>query len=79
MKTAISIPDDVFQEAERLAAELGQSRSSLYSQAIREYVARHAPDRITADLNAIYGGVPDAAESQFLETVARRTLDCSEW
>ena len=79
MKTAISIPDEVFQEAERLATELGQSRSHLYSQAIREYVARHAPDRVTAGLNEIHEGVPDEAESRFLGAAARRTLEGSEW
>src|SRR6266511_1777128 len=42
MKTAISIPDDVFEEAERLATELQTSRSQLYSRALQEFVARHA-------------------------------------
>jgi hypothetical protein len=46
MKTAVSIPDDVFEEAERLAAELRTSRSRLYSRALRELVARPAPDRL---------------------------------
>ena len=43
MKTAVSIPDDVFEEAERLATELKTSRSQLYSRALQEFVARHAP------------------------------------
>ena len=44
MKTAISIPDDVFERAERLARHTKKSRSQLFSEAVREYVARHAPD-----------------------------------
>ena len=42
MKTAISIPDDVFEVAERLARRTKKSRSRLFSDAIGEYVARHA-------------------------------------
>jgi len=46
MKTAISIPDDVFAAADKLARERGQSRSQLYSRAVREYLARHSEDSI---------------------------------
>jgi metal-responsive CopG/Arc/MetJ family transcriptional regulator len=49
MKTAISIPDEVFEEAERLAIELQTSRSQLYSRALQEFVARHAPARDGGD------------------------------
>ena len=41
MKTAISIPDDVFQGAERLARRTKKSRSQLFSDAVREYISRH--------------------------------------
>ena len=44
MKTAVSVPDEVFQRAERLAKRMKVSRSELYSRALREYLARHAPD-----------------------------------
>ena len=44
MKTAISIPDRVFQDAERLAEKLHKSRSQMYSEAVAEYVARHEHD-----------------------------------
>jgi predicted transcriptional regulator len=79
MKTAISIPDDVFQEADRLAAELKQSRSQLYSRAVREYVARHSSDKVTAALDAVYAGEEDEPEREFLRIAARRTLEHSEW
>ncbi|MBA4170617.1 MAG: ribbon-helix-helix protein, CopG family, partial [Chloroflexi bacterium] len=51
MKTAISVPDDVFNKAERLARTAGRSRSEVYSAALREYVARHEPDEVTDSLN----------------------------
>ena len=45
MKTAISIPDDVFNEAEALARRTKKSRSEVYARAVREYVARHSADK----------------------------------
>ena len=53
MKTAISIPDELFEEAERLASEWQISRSQLYSRALQEFVARHAPDRLTEAMNRV--------------------------
>ena len=79
MKTAISVPDDVFREADRLAAEMKQSRSQLYSRAVREYVARHSSDAVTGALDAVYAGEEDESELEFLRVAARRTLEHSEW
>lgn len=58
MKTAISIRDEVFQAGERTARRLGISRSELYTKAVGEFVARHAGDRVTERLNAVYGDDP---------------------
>ncbi|MDP2234536.1 MAG: hypothetical protein Q8K89_12930 [Actinomycetota bacterium] len=77
MKTAISIPDDVFTEADRLAAKLNQSRSQLYSRAVREYVARHSVDDVTTALDALYANeTPDEA---FATSAGKRILESSEW
>ena len=78
MKTAVSIPNDVFDEAERLAQRLKRSRSDLYSRALREYLARHAPDPVTEAMNHAVktaGQVPD----EFVKAAAKRTLGRSEW
>ena len=53
MKTAISLPDDLFADAERLARRLKKARSRVYSEAIREYVARHDPDVVTGRLDEV--------------------------
>lgn len=53
MKTAVSVPDDIFKQADRLARRQRKSRSRLYSDAITEYVARHDPDWITEKLNEV--------------------------
>jgi Ribbon-helix-helix protein, copG family len=77
MKTAISIPDEVFAEAEKLARRLKKSRSELYSRALREYLARHGPDYVTETLDQICGESPP--EKDFARAAARRTLRRSRW
>ncbi len=54
MKTAISLPDDLFEAAEQAARRLGLSRSALYARAIREYLANVNPQLVTAALNDLY-------------------------
>jgi len=78
MKTAVSIPDDVFAEAERLARRTGASRSRLFSNALREYVARHAPDHVTEAMNRVCAEVGDDREA-FVGAAAQRVLERSEW
>ena len=53
MKTAISLPDRVFREAERFARRVRKTRSRLYAEALAEYLARHAPDDITESINQV--------------------------
>ena len=50
MKTAVSLPDDVFESVERLRKLTNRQRSEVYADALREYVARHSDDEITAAL-----------------------------
>lgn len=77
MKTAVSIPDDVYEEAERLASELRTSRSQLYSRALREYVTRHAPDRVTEAMNRVLDEV--GSEIEFSRRAGRQALERVEW
>jgi metal-responsive CopG/Arc/MetJ family transcriptional regulator len=76
MKTAISLPDELFAETEALARRLGTSRSRLYAAALREYVARHQPDEVTAALDRVYA---DAAPDPVLAAAAANALLASEW
>ena len=55
MKTAISLPDKLFQEADAFAERTGLSRSELYATAVAEYLARRNADRVITQLNAVYG------------------------
>ena len=78
MKTAISLPDAVFREAERLAQRLKKSRSELYREAVVEYVARHEPEAITDAMNELAAKL-DTRPDAFTSAAARRLLERSEW
>jgi metal-responsive CopG/Arc/MetJ family transcriptional regulator len=54
MKTAVSIPDNVYTSAEILASRLGKSRSQLYAQALSNYLSKHQKEGITTKLNEVY-------------------------
>jgi len=54
MKTAISIPDQLFNDAEVTAKQLGLARSQLYVKAIKEFIEHHNKDKITEKLNDIH-------------------------
>jgi metal-responsive CopG/Arc/MetJ family transcriptional regulator len=81
MKTAISIPDPVFEEAERLAQSTGKSRSQLYSEAMQEYLARRDPEGITAQMNRALDKLEGAEDDlhDFVQAAAHRVLRNTEW
>jgi len=78
MKTAISLPDELFERAERFAKQVGKSRSQLFRDALRDYLARHAPDEVTEAMNRVLDDVGDEPDS-FLRVAARRTLERTDW
>jgi metal-responsive CopG/Arc/MetJ family transcriptional regulator len=78
MKTAISLPDSVFAEAETLAQQLGLSRSELYSTALQAYLSKYNRQQILSKLNNVYSEEssdldPTIATMQFM------SLPCEEW
>jgi metal-responsive CopG/Arc/MetJ family transcriptional regulator len=78
MRTAVSIPDDLFAQAEKLARHARVSRSQLFSDALREYVARHASEEVTESMNRVAGELR-MSDSGFVVAGARRVLERSEW
>jgi metal-responsive CopG/Arc/MetJ family transcriptional regulator len=78
MKVAVSIPDDVFEGAERLARRTGKSRSKLFSEALREYLARHTSEEVTEAMNRVCAGLGDPGDP-FVSSAARLVLERSEW
>ena len=78
MKTAVSIPDDVFEKTERLVRRLRKSRSEVYSLALTEYVARHAPEYVTEAYDQVCTDVGQGKDA-FVSAAARRLLEQTEW
>ena len=78
MKAAVSIPDDIFERTERLAAQLRRSRSEVYAAALDEYLARHAGDEVTDAINQVCGAAGENNDA-FLAAVGRRVLANTEW
>ncbi len=78
MKTAISIPNDLFEGAERLARRTRRSRSHLFADALREYLARHAPDKITESMDQAIAEIGEEKD-EFVSSVARHRLERVEW
>ncbi len=80
MKTAISIPDEVFRDAERLAERLDLSRSQLYSEAVAEYVSSHDRETVTERLDAVLAGLDVGdGEDRFVRETVERVLSRVDW
>ncbi len=78
MKTAISIPDDVFDAADEMAARLGVSRSQLYATAVREYLEAHRSRGVTARLDQLYERVDSRLDLRVAEAQSA-SLGDEDW
>ncbi len=78
MKLAISIPDPVFEAAERLARERGVPRSQLYAEALKDYLDRHGSDSVTAHLDRVHGENRDTLDEAFTRAQLA-SLDHETW
>jgi len=79
MKTAISIPDPVFKAAERLARQLGKSRSRLYTEAVSSYIDEHRKEGITQALDDIYSENKDSRLGPDLVELQLRSVPEEKW
>jgi metal-responsive CopG/Arc/MetJ family transcriptional regulator len=71
MKTAISIPDELFESAERFAQRQGMSRSELYAMALRHYLQEHRSEGITERLDEIYSTEAEALDPAIIRLQAQ--------
>ena len=78
MKTAISIPDKIYRNAERLSRRLKKSRSQVYTEAVTQYVARHDPEAVTEAMNRVCE-VVDTRPDPAISGAANRALRSVEW
>lgn len=78
MKTAISIPDDLFAKADQFAQRTGVPRSQVFSEALRDYLAKHAPDEVTEAMDRALAEI-DQPVDEFIASAARRVFERVEW
>ena len=74
MKTAISLPDRIFFEAEKTAKNLGISRSALYLNALKEYLKKNNREKITQKLNDVYGNDDYYTEFEPISNAALQSM-----
>lgn len=79
MKASISIPDELFREAESLAQQMKIRRSELYVRAVRDFVFRHDPDSVTERLDRVCAALGDGAVDPFVTAAGRRVVARTEW
>lgn len=78
MKTAVSLPDDLFRLAEAAAGRLRVSRSQLYSTAISEFLDRQQAGAVTERLNEVYSQRPATVHPAF-HRAQLKSLDKDSW
>jgi hypothetical protein len=78
MKTAVSLPDDLFRMAEAAARKLRMSRSQLYATAIAEFLERRKTSRITERLNKVYSKERSALDPAW-HSAQLRSLAREDW
>jgi len=78
MKTAISIPDPIFEAAEETAKRLRMSRSELYTRALREFLDEKQTAHITERLNQVYEDISSTLDPVLVRLQAA-SLPTEEW
>jgi len=78
VKTAVSLPDDLFRLAEAAARRLRVSRSQLYAPAISEFLGRQQRNAVTERLNEVYSRRP-AKVDPALHRAQLSSLDKDSW
>lgn len=79
MKTAISIPDNLFQAAEDLARRLGVSRSLLYQRAVEHYLRAQGHDVIRESLDAVYEEKDSGDLDPAIEYLQSESIEGENW
>lgn len=82
MKTAISIPDDLFVLAENTAKKLGIPRSQLFAKALEEFIQKYSKEKITEKLNEVYSNPLNRNESitpHVSVSNLRKSLENDSW
>jgi metal-responsive CopG/Arc/MetJ family transcriptional regulator len=72
MKTAISVPDEVFREVDKVAKERQSSRSEVIVTAVKEYLDRRKSNQLLDALNQAYGTAETTEEYEVRQKSKKR-------
>lgn len=78
MKVAVSIPDGVFHDAERVARRLRVPRSHVYARALEAYVRQNSDEEITAQFNRVIDKVGTRVDREW-ERLGLEVLRREKW
>ena len=78
MKTAISIPDNVFSKVEFFARKRKITRSALFTIAVDEYIQQNQQGDITKELNEVYP-IEESSLDPVLHELQRLSLPKENW
>jgi metal-responsive CopG/Arc/MetJ family transcriptional regulator len=78
MKTAVSLPDSLFEAADQAARKLGVSRSEFYATAIEAYLKTHLREGVRATLERVYRQQPSELDPG-LAAIQAASLPRDEW
>ena len=83
MKTVVFIPHELLDAVERLARRTRKSRSRLFRDALREYVARHSPEKIAEVMDQVLSEITENGKKEsnntFIAAASHRRLEQTEW
>jgi len=79
VKTAISVPDDTFDEATKRASELGISRSEFFTRAARRYLDELASRSLTEQVNEALQAAGSDGSADAAAAVGRKFLAEADW
>lgn len=81
VKTAVSLPESLFEQAEALAGEMKVSRSRLMALALEEFIRRHTNRQLLEQINVAYSDFPDQEEQAILGSRSQlhRQIIEGEW
>ena len=79
MKTAISIPDELFEAAEKTARKLKISRSELYQRAITYFLQQQGSDLVRESLNRVYSKKSNRGLDPMVRALSEQIIMDEEW
>ena len=79
MKTAISIPDELFEAADKMARKLKMSRSELYQQALTRFLQQHGADMVRESLDRVYAKKSNRGLDPMIRIIGEQMIKEENW